>query len=117
MSLIQILAAVAGGLFCLLAPGLAWSYALVTGDKTNWLERLALSFALSISLVSLTTYSLNKLAGLPINLTSSLITVGCIIATAMLLIIFRHRETLPREVGRRLATLRHKSIGHSKMSD
>jgi len=48
-------------------PGFAWTLVFFNRQQINIVERLALSFGLSIALVTLTILALNKLIGLSIT--------------------------------------------------
>lgn len=70
-------------LFVLFAPGFAASFAIFpkTGE-VDLIERVALSFALSIALIPLVVFYLNMLIGIPINLlNASIIVVGVILVS------------------------------------
>ena len=78
-----------GSIFVLFLPGFVWTWAFFPeqhGEKSSsidWLERTALSFALSIAIVPLAVFYLN-LIGIKINvLNSSLIILGVIIIGAV----------------------------------
>jgi uncharacterized membrane protein len=72
-----------GGLFVLFVPGFAWSYVFFSRKTIDWIERLALSFGLSIALVPLSVFWLNWLFHMKINLLSTLLTAcGLIIIAA-----------------------------------
>ena len=48
-------------------PGFAWTLVFFSGRQINIVERLALSFGLSIAVVALTILALNKLIGVRIT--------------------------------------------------
>ena len=66
MDVMQILRIILGSIFVLLLPGLVWSYVFFTSKQIDFLERAALSFALSIAIVPLAAFYLN-LAGVRIS--------------------------------------------------
>ena len=65
--------AVLGFTLVFFLPGLAWT--LVFFKKLKVLERIALSFGLSIALVTLSIIALNLLIGMRITGTNSLLTI------------------------------------------
>lgn len=74
--IVEAVRAVAGFVMVLFIPGYAATWALFPDDKEiDWIERIALSFGLSISLVVLTIFVLNYALKIPINLTSSVLTI------------------------------------------
>jgi uncharacterized membrane protein len=75
MTFLEGLRLVFGGIFILLAPGFAWSYVFFRHRKIDWIERLALSFGLSIALVPLAVFWLNWIFDMKITLLSSSLTV------------------------------------------
>lgn len=64
-----------GSIFVLFVPGLIWSFVFFDNKEIDWIERIALSFGLSIALVPLTVFYLNYLFSVPINLVNATITV------------------------------------------
>ena len=56
-----------GTIFVLFIPGFAWSFMFFRKDEIDWIERIALSFGLSIALVPLTIFWLNYLFKVKIN--------------------------------------------------
>ena len=70
MSILEGLRLFFGGLFVLFVPGLAWSYVFFARKKIDWIERVALSFGLSIALVPLSVFWLNWLFDMKITLLS-----------------------------------------------
>ena len=76
-----------GSIYVLFLPGLIISFIFFPKDKIDWIERIALSFALSIAIVPLAVFYLN-LIGLKITLLNSfLIILGIIIISAGILYI------------------------------
>jgi uncharacterized membrane protein len=89
MTALDILRLIFGGIFVLLAPGLAWSYAFFARKNINGIERLALSFGLSIALVPLAVFWLNWLFDMKITLLNTSLTVTGLIVIAVALIFAR----------------------------
>ena len=71
MSLVEISRIFFGSVFVLFIPGLAWSYVFFARKRIDWIERIALSFGLSIALVPLSVFWLNWLFHVPITLLST----------------------------------------------
>lgn len=86
-----------GSIFVLFIPGFVWTFAFFPigkngGNEIDWLERTALSFALSIAIVPLAVFYLN-LIGIKINvLNSSLIILGVIIIGAVVFGIRKYKN-------------------------
>lgn len=65
-------------------PGFALSYAFFPKDEIDWIERIALSFGLSIAVVPLLVFYMNRFLGVKIDIVSVsivilLVTVGAIV--------------------------------------
>ena len=88
MSILEGLRIFFGSVFILFMPGFAWSYVFFTRKKIDWIERVALSFGLSIVLVPLTVFWLNWLFHIRITLLNTSLVVCVLIAipTAYILI-------------------------------
>ncbi len=89
-----------GSVYVLFLPGFILSYVFfleTTKNEDNkkgtinWLERIALSFGLSIAIVPLVVFYLN-LIGLAINLMNSFLTILGIIVICILLLILKKRK-------------------------
>ena len=78
IELIQILF---GSLFVLFIPGFAWTFVFFKKDEIDAIERIALSFGLSIALVPLLIFYLNYLFGIKITFINS--TIAILILTLM----------------------------------
>mgnify|MGYP001059456704 CR=1 FL=1 len=64
-----------GSVFILFLPGFAWSYVFFAGKNIDWIERIALSFGLSIALVPLAVFLLNWLFQVKITLLNTFLIV------------------------------------------
>ncbi len=73
-----------GSLCVLFLPGFAWSYVFFARKKIDWLERVALSFGLSIALVPISVFWLNWLFHMKITVLSTYATVGGLTVLAMI---------------------------------
>jgi uncharacterized membrane protein len=89
MTVLEVLRLICGGIFVLVAPGLAWSYAFFARKNIDRIERLALSFGLSIALVPLAVFWLNWLFDMKITLLNTSLTVIGLIIIAVVLILGR----------------------------
>jgi uncharacterized membrane protein len=87
--------AILGFILVFLVPGFAWS--LVFFRKVNVLERAALSFGLSVALVTLSVIVLNVLLHVMINGLNALLTI--IALTAFALAIYFIRRFAPPKSG------------------
>lgn len=82
-----------GSVFVLFLPGFIITF--IFFNKTNeidWLERIALSFALSIAIVPLVVFYLN-LAGIKINLLNTSLIILGIIAVSLVILNFRLKKS------------------------
>ena len=95
MSFLQALRIVFGSVYVLFLPGFILTYAFFPRElnkkkSIDWIERIALSFALSIAIVPLTVFYLNKI-GIKINLLNSFLTILVIIIISFGIIIYKKR--------------------------
>ena len=70
---LPIVRAILGFILVFFLPGFAWT--LVFFRQINVIERVALSFGLSIAVVTLSLMSLNRLIGLRITVTNSVLVI------------------------------------------
>jgi uncharacterized membrane protein len=89
MSALEVLRLFFGGLFVLFVPGFAWSYVFFNRKNIDWIERIALSFGLSIALVPICVFWLNWLFHMKITLLNTSLTVCGLIVIAGVYIIAR----------------------------
>ncbi len=98
-----------GSLYVLLLPGFILSYIFFPKTKEfdekeshkgsiDWIERIALSFALSIAIVPLVVFYLN-LIGIKINLLNSFLTILGIIVVSISILVYKYKQ--------------HKSFGYA----
>ena len=59
--------AIVGFILMFLLPGFAWTLVFFNGKQINTIERLAFSLGLSIALVTLSIFALNRLIGMKIT--------------------------------------------------
>ncbi len=81
MSILEGLRIFFGSVFILFLPGFAWSYIFFARKNIDWIERVALSFGLSIVLVPLSVFWLNSSFQLKVTLLST-----CLIVCGLTLI-------------------------------
>ncbi len=82
---------IAASIFVLFLPGLALSFAFFKKSQIDLIERIALSFALSISTVPLLAFYMNLL-GVPIRKESVVAQVAIIILIGLGIYIFRRKD-------------------------
>ncbi len=102
LSIIESLRIIFGSIYVLFLPGLIISFIffpITNHDKKSidWIERIALSFALSISIVPLTIFYLN-LIGIKISLLNSFLTILGIIIICLLILYFKYNYKKDRKV-------------------
>ena len=68
MGFFEIFQIIFGGIVLLFLPGFVWSYVLFKEREIDFIERIILSFGLSIALVPLTVFILNYTLDVQINL-------------------------------------------------
>jgi len=73
---VPIIRALFGFILVFFLPGFAWT--LVFFRKINLIERIALSFGLSIAMVTLIIIAMNRLLGIRITGFNSLLTIVCV---------------------------------------
>jgi len=72
--------AILGFILVFFLPGFAWTLVFFSGKQINIIERLALSFGLSIATVTLSIFALNRLIGMSITGSNAvLVTIAVII--------------------------------------
>lgn len=70
----------------LFLPGFAWSFVFFKKDEIDWIERIALSFGLSIAIVPLVVFWLNYFLGVKVNfLNVSIIILALTVTAAVIL--------------------------------
>lgn len=90
MNALEISRMIFGGLFVLFVPGFAWSFIFFPKRKIDWIERIALSFGLSIALVPLSVFWFNWLFHVGISLlNTSLIILGLTVIPIFYILISR----------------------------
>ncbi len=80
-----------GSMFVLFVPGFAWSYVFFNRGKIDWVERVALSFGLSIALVPLVVFWFNWVFHVEISLINTWIIVSGITIVAIIWLYARKR--------------------------
>lgn len=82
---IQSFRIVFGAVYLLFLPGFVWSWVFWKKGELDSIERFTLSLALSIAIVPLVVFFLNKV-GVKINLVNSLIEISGIIIVAVIIL-------------------------------
>jgi uncharacterized membrane protein len=80
-----------GSIFVLFVPGFAWSYVFFDRGKIDRVERMALSFGLSIALVPLTVFWFNWVFHVDISLINTWLIVSGITIVAIIWLYARNR--------------------------
>ena len=101
MNMPEVLALFFGSVFVLFVPGFAWSYVFFIKKHIDWVERLALSFGLSIALVPLTVFWLHFIFRIGITLLNTSLVVCGLTAIPVAYILFM-RSSFGRNATQRL---------------
>jgi len=102
MSILEGLRIFFGSVFILFVPGFAWSYVFFTRKNIDWIERVALSFGLSIALVPLAVFWLNWLFHVEVTLLSISLTICGLAAIPGVYLLVTTRYSWGRKVARKL---------------
>jgi uncharacterized membrane protein len=102
-----------GSVFILFVPGFAWSYVFFARKNIDWIERIALSFGLSIALVPLTVFWLNWLFHVKITLLNTSLVVCGLTAIPVLYILITRSAWGKNATGRLKSALRSGRDRHS----
>jgi uncharacterized membrane protein len=95
MELLTIIRIIFGSLFILFIPGFAWTLALFEKHEIDGLERIALSFGISLAIVPLAVFSLNYLLHVKITALNSFLVIIALIAAPLLYLYVQNRRKLP----------------------
>jgi uncharacterized membrane protein len=89
--LLESLRIIFGSFYILFLPGFILSFVFFS-SSIDWIERIALSFGLSISIVPLTVFYLN-IIGIKINFLNSILSIlGIIIISSVILLISNSKK-------------------------
>lgn len=91
MSALEILRAIFGGVFLLLVPGFAWSYLFFKKGEINHIERIGISLGLSIAIVCLSLFLMNKVLSFKINLLNCAVLILVLTIPPILLVTLKAR--------------------------
>ena len=73
------------GFFVLFVPGFVWSFVFFPKKELDSIERVALGFGLSIAMVPLTVFALDRILGVRINTPNVFFTILGLIVTGIVL--------------------------------
>lgn len=103
MGILELLRIIFGSVFVLFVPRLVWSFVFFKKGKIDTIERLALSFGLSIALVPLVVFWLNWLLKIKINIVNVTAVILGLIGCALIVLLkmerFSQIEIPPTERG------------------
>jgi uncharacterized membrane protein len=97
MDILEILRVIFGSIFVLFLPGFVWTFVFFDKDEIDMIERVALSFGLSIALVPLIVFYLNYIFSIRINLANTSATIIGLIATGLLIFAIKRRLRTRKE--------------------
>lgn len=102
LEIIEILGLVFAILFVLFIPGFAFSWVFFPKKgEIDWLERITISFGLSIGTITLMMFCLNLIFGVKINALNTFLSSLAIIVTAYLGYLERKEKFVSRRVFRK----------------
>jgi uncharacterized membrane protein len=96
MSILLVVVKVIGFIYILFVPGFAWSFVFFARSEMNWVERIALSAAMSIGLMTLSIFWLNwvfnvKITEISVGLVAVVLPLIALVIVAMRKPDFRSR--------------------------
>ena len=94
----QIIRIVLGSLFVLFIPGFVWTFVFFKKDEIDVIERIALSFGLSIALVPLLIFYLNYLLGIKITFINSSIAILLLTLIPIGILFAKKRGLIPNNI-------------------
>jgi uncharacterized membrane protein len=83
MDFLMALRLIFGTVFVLFLPGLAWSFVFFKKEEIDVIERIAISFGLSIAIVPLSIFWLNYFLGMKITQLNVSLVILALIALAL----------------------------------
>lgn len=87
MEIFELLRIIFSSVFILFLPGLAWSFVFFKKEEIDVIERIALSFGLSIALVPLVVFWLNWLLKIKINIVNVTVLILGLIGCALIIML------------------------------
>jgi uncharacterized membrane protein len=84
-----VIRAILGFVLVFVLPGFAWTLVFFNGQQINVIERLAISFGLSIALVTLSILALNWLIGIGITGFNDVLIIGALTVVPLVLYFLR----------------------------
>ena len=72
---LPVVRAILGFILVFFLPGFAWTLVFFNGKQINVVERIALSFGLSIAIVTISILALNKLIGISVTGSNSVLII------------------------------------------
>ena len=91
MDAIDIIRAIIGIVLVMFLPGYVWSYVFFRKNEIDTIERIAISFGLSISLVPLTIFFLNRLFDIKITFKNVLTTIVALIIIPLVILYVKNK--------------------------
>lgn len=73
---LEIMMTIFSSIFVLFLPGFVWSFVLFPRkNEIDWIERIVLSFGLSIAIVPIMIFYINRMTGVKINILNNTIII------------------------------------------
>jgi len=87
MGILELVKIIFGCIFVVFLPGLAWSFVFFKKGEIDAIERIALSFGLSVALVPLVVFWLNWLLKIRINIVNITAVIFGLIGCALIIML------------------------------
>jgi len=93
---VTIIQIIFGSVFVLFLPGFVWSYVFFSKKELDNIERIALSFGLSIAMVPLAVFFSNRIFGIKINFINSFIIILLLIILPVFYLLKNNKFSLSK---------------------
>lgn len=98
MEAIEILRIIFGSIFVLFLPGFVWSFVFFKKNEIDVIERIALSFGLSIALVPLAVFWMNYLFKIKITLLNVTLVIVLLIAIPLVILSLKNKSLIGKSI-------------------
>jgi len=92
VEMFEIIQIIFGAVFVLFVPGFALSFVFFPKKEIDWVERIALSFGLSIAIIPLIMFYLNRFLSVPLTTLTSAIVILTIVTISWIIYLKRTKR-------------------------